>query len=67
MNTGLDKVASIGSVFQGIPSYVHLMHAKHLPTFYNVCKKGFQEAQDRVRRAQNTEVMLVSKLLHRNQ
>ncbi|KAG6742565.1 hypothetical protein POTOM_053437 [Populus tomentosa] len=59
---GIDRFS-----LQGIPSYVHLMRAKHLPTFYNVCKKGFQEAQDRVRRAQNTEVLLVSKLLHRNQ
>jgi len=28
---------------QGIPSSVHLMRAKHLPTSYNVCKKAFKK------------------------
>jgi hypothetical protein len=51
---------------QGIPSSVHLMRAKHLPTSYNVCKKAFKKLRTGLEELK-TEVMLVARLLHRNQ
>ena len=51
---------------QGIPSSVHLMRAIHLPTSYNVCKKAFKKLRTGLEELK-TEVMLVAKLLHRNQ
>ncbi|KAG6742567.1 hypothetical protein POTOM_053439 [Populus tomentosa] len=47
---------------QGIPSSVHLMRAKHLPTFYNVSKKAFKKLRTGLEELK-TEVMLVARLL----